>query len=401
MKIGIDASRANAKKKTGTEWYSYNLIQELKSAVPDDVRVILYSKEPLQDGLEDLPENWESRVLCWPPRLLWTQVRLSLEMLKLWNRPKLLFVPAHTIPVFHPRSVLVAHDIGFERIKELYEDKDIGYESSIFRKFLKLLIKLVTFGNYGTSELDYHRWAMKFGLREADHVITVSDFSKREIMEHYGVPEKDITTVHNGFSPDAYYPLKEKNAGILKKYKITTPYILFVGRLELKKNLPKFIIAFRELKKKYNIPHKLVLAGAPGYRYEDIEANIYESGLKDEVVEPGYVPQEHMNELMNMADLFVLPSYYEGFGIPLLEAMSAGTAVACSDIPALREVGGGGAVFFNPDSTHDMAEKIFNLISDNEKKQALIKKGKTNIKRFSWDKCAQETWQIIAKECGM
>ncbi|MBU0731525.1 glycosyltransferase family 4 protein [Patescibacteria group bacterium] len=401
MKIGIDASRANQPNKTGTEWYSYNLIQKLKKIIPEDVRVVLYSKEPLQDGLENMPKNWESKVLNWPPQFLWTQIRLSLEMLKLWNRPKLLFVPAHTIPVFHPRSVLVAHDIGFERIKELYENKDIGYKSTILRKILKILVILVTFGNYGTSELDYHRWAMKFGLKEADHIITVSDFSKKEIMDHYGVPEKDITAIHNGFSPDAYFPLKEKKADILKQYKITTPYILFVGRLELKKNLPKFIIAFRKLKQNYKIPHKLVLVGSPGYRYEDIEANIFESKLKDDVIEPGYVEQDHMNELMNMADLFVLPSYYEGFGIPILEAMSAGTAVACSDIPALKEVGNKAAVYFNPDSEQDMAEKIFDLISDNAKKQELIAKGKQNIKKFSWDKCARETWKVIIKECGM
>ncbi|MBU0671059.1 glycosyltransferase, partial [Patescibacteria group bacterium] len=207
MKIGIDASRANQKNKTGTEWYSYNLIQELKKIIPENVKVVLYSKEPLENGLGILPQNWESKILNWPPKFLWTQIRLSLEMLKLWNRPKLLFIPAHTVPIFHPpKTILVAHDIGFEKMKELYGDKEIGYQSNILKSFLKFLVKLVTFGQYGTSELDYHRWAMKHGLREASKIITVSDFSKKEICEHYNIDPKNISVVYNGFSSNEYFP---------------------------------------------------------------------------------------------------------------------------------------------------------------------------------------------------
>lgn len=402
MKIGIDASRANQKNKTGTEWYSYHLIQELKKIVPANIKVVLYSKEPLQDGLENLPPNWESKVLNWPPKFLWTQIRLSLEMIKLWNRPQLLFIPAHTVPIFHPpKTVLVAHDIGFEKMTELYGDKKIGYKSSFFRKLLKLLVKITTFGQFGTSELDYHRWAMKHGLREASKIITVSNFSKKEISEHYRLDPESIDVVYNGFSSHEYFPIqnKEKNVDkykkILKKYNISTPYILFVGRLEIKKNLPDFILAFAKLKQKYKIPHKLVLVGSPGYRYEDIEANIYESQLKDDVIEPGYVDQKDMNILMNFADIFVLPSLYEGFGIPVLEAMSAGTSVACSNIGSLKEVGGDACQYFDPENKADMAEKIFKLISDNNLKHKLKTRGFENIKRFSWKKCARETWKIL------
>lgn len=395
MKIGIDASRANQKNKTGTEWYSYNLIQELKKIIPENVKVVLYSKEPLENGLGILPQNWESKILNWPPKFLWTQIRLSLEMLKLWNRPKLLFIPAHTVPIFHPpKTILVAHDIGFEKMKELYGDKEIGYQSNILKSFLKFLVKLVTFGQYGTSELDYHRWAMKHGLREASKIITVSDFSKKEICEHYNIDPKNISVVYNGFSSNEYFPIKNKDFN-LEKYCISGSYILFIGRLEAKKNLPNFIKVFSQLKKEYNIPHKLVLVGSPGYKYEDIEANIYEYKLKNEVIEPGYVKQKDMNELMNAADIFVLPSLYEGFGIPILEAQSAGTPVAASDIGSLKEVGGDACQYFDPKNINDMSEKIFKLISDNSLKEKLIHKGFENIKRFSWKKCAQETWKIL------
>ena len=108
-----------------------------------------------------------------------------------------------------------------------------------------------------------------------------------------------------------------------------------------------------------------------------------------------------MNILMNFADIFTLPSYYEGFGIPILEAMSADTAVACSNIPALKEVGGDACIYFNPEKKEDMAKKIFALISNNSEKEKLIKLGANNIKRFSWEKCAKNTWQVLKKQCGI
>ena len=112
MTIGIDASRANLKKKTGTEWYAFYLIEELKKVIPAEYRVILYSKEPLQGDLGKLPVNWKNKVLNWPPKFLWTQMRMSLEMLKFWSRPNILFVPAHTIPIVHPKKQFLLHMIS-------------------------------------------------------------------------------------------------------------------------------------------------------------------------------------------------------------------------------------------------------------------------------------------------
>ena len=242
--IGIDASRANKIEKTGTEWYSYYLIQELKKIIPDSVRVILYSKKPLRGNLAKLPKNWQAKTLPWPPVFLWTQIRMSLQMLKFWSRPDVLFVPAHTIPVIHPKkTVLVAHDIGFEKKAELYGDKDIGYDNNFLRKFLKFLVRTVTWGEYGTTELDYHRWSMRFAIKHATQIITVSNFSKKEIVEHYKLPEKRITVVHNAFAKNKYSPIKDKTLehyqDVLKKYKIKQPYLLFIGRKEYKKNMQR------------------------------------------------------------------------------------------------------------------------------------------------------------------
>ncbi len=370
--IGLDASRANKKEKTGTEWYSYYLIQELKKIIPAQIRVILYSKEPLTNGLEKLPAHWQSRVLHWPPRLLWTQIRLSLAMLNPLTRPDLLFIPAHTIPLCHPRkTILVAHDIGFEKMAKLYSGR----------------------------ELDYHRWAMRYAVKKAQQIITVSHFSQKEIIDFYHLPEKKIAVVHNGFAKNNYYPLtpSAKDQTILNKYRLQRPYLLFIGRLEEKKNIPTLIEAFAEFKKKVKIPYQLVLVGQPGYGYLKIEAKIYKLGLKDSVIEPGYLPPEDINLIMNQAELFVFPSLYEGFGIPVLEAFSAGTPVVCSQIPPLQEVGGEACQYFDPQDKKAMADTIFSVLNNQPLKEKMRATGTARLAHFSWSKCAAETWKVIAK----
>ena len=137
MIIGIDASRANKQEKTGTEWYAYHMIQEWKHLADPHDQFILYSKEKLTGELADLPSNFRSRVLSWPPKLLWTHFRLAWEMF--WHAPDRLFVPSHTIPIIHPKNTTTTfHDAGFERYEHLYSDKFIGPKNIFFKKLLTL-----------------------------------------------------------------------------------------------------------------------------------------------------------------------------------------------------------------------------------------------------------------------
>lgn len=368
MRIGIDASRANLDNKTGTEWYAFNLIEQFKKIIPSNFSVVLYSKEPLKNELKNLPKNWRNKVLSWPPRFLWTQVRLSFEMLKFWNRPDLLFIPAHTIPLIHPKkTILVAHDIGFEKNAGLYDKKNLAY----------------------------HRWAMRYAIKHAYHIITVSNFSRDEIINFYHCKKNSVTAVYNGFNDLNKFLYPQNNSLILQNLGIKKPYLLFVGRLEQKKNIPKLIEAFAWLKNKFKIPHRLVLIGMPGFRYEDIIANINKFKIKNEVIELGYVEKNNLASIMQQADLFIFPSQYEGFGIPILEAMSLGTPVVCSVIPALQEIAGNAAQYFNLDSAEKMAEKIHIVLNDESAKKKLIEQGYQRIKLFSYKNCADNTWNII------
>lgn len=358
MMIGIDASRANSEHRTGTEWFSYHVIQELKRIIPNEYQVVLYSKEPLRDALADLPSHWRSRVLRWPPQRLWTQMRLSLEML--FAPPDLLYIPSHTLPVIHPAQVVtVIHDVGFERLPELY----------------------------GKSERAYHRFAVRFALKYASEIITVSAFTKKEIMDVYRVSGEQIHVIPNGLNAARQSTPVHRNAD--------TPYFFYLGRLERKKNTSRLVKAFAAFKKQYTKPMRLILAGARGYGSDEVDAMIQQEGMEDDVRIMGWTPEKDVRVLLEQAQAFVFPSLYEGFGIPLLEAMQAGVPVLASDIPALREVADDAALFFDPASVASIAHALQQMAENSTLRTQCIERGKKRAAQFSWKKTAEQTWQRL------
>jgi glycosyltransferase involved in cell wall biosynthesis len=175
-------------------------------------------------------------------------------------------------------------------------------------------------------------------------------------------------------------------------------YLLFVGRLEERKNICGIIEAFDILKKKYNLPHKLVLAGKFGYGAENIKTNIKKSKYKSDIILPGYILDEEKFELLANAEVFLFPTFYEGFGLPILEAQSVSTPVITSNISSMPEVSGESAVLVDPKDANAIAEAAYKLISDESYKNDIIEKGYNNTKRFSWEKCAKEIAEIIIAE---
>lgn len=371
MTIGIDASRANKQNKTGVEWYSYYLIQELKKITPDDIQVILYANKKLTSGLENCPKNFKAKILAWLPIYLWTQIRLWWELIS--NPPNTLFVPAHTIP-FLPirkktRVYVTVHDVGFKRYPNLY--KKIQYY--------------------------YHDLTMRVIRRRADKIITISDFSKSEIIDLYKVDANQIIVIPLGYDKDKYNISVLANKNILDKYKIIQPYVLYIGRLEKKKNIGNMVKAMAYAKVS-NPDLKLVLAGNAGNDYEAIKNIITSSKLESEIILPGYIAEDDLPTVMKMAEIFLFPTLYEGFGLPILQAMAVGTPVVTSDIEPHREVAGGAAALANPYNPENIAKEINKIIKDKEFAAELKNRCLKRVSEFSWTETAIKTLAVISQK---
>jgi len=395
MLIGIDASRANKINKTGTEWYAYHVIQELKNLIHKEDQVVLYTKDKLIGDLSDLPENFTNKILKWPPIFLWTQIRLSWEVI--FHRPDVLFIPAHTIPIFSPKKTITTlHDVGFENFKELYSQKPIGPKNKLVRFIFGLFFRVLTLGKYKNNELDYHRWSARLAIKKTAKIITISQFSIDEITKYFKVDKNKICNVHNAC--DNNYKvindtiLIEK---ILQKYNIKDKYIFYVGRLEEKKNTPNLIKAFSILKKNTNSNLLLVLAGSPGFGYEKIRNIIKDNQLENSVKELGWIPNEDLPCLMNGAEIFVFPSAYEGFGIPIIEAMACGTPVITSNFGAMKEVAAEAALLVDSHDPYAISNGIKKLLDDKDLSAQLVKRGLARVKDFSWQDTTRQIRDLI------
>jgi len=423
MLIGIDASRANRSHKSGTEWYSYYLIRWL-AKLDDKNQYILYSDKPLKGGLLDLTtkqyfihfgcqeeikydkdgyqmlkspfNNFKAKILRWPFSFFWTLGRLSLEML--FNKPDILFIPSHTLPIVIPkRTINTIHDVAFERDRYLYRQDYMGPEDKILKKVINFFVRIFTWGKYGANSIDYLSWSTRFALKYAKRIIAVSNFTKYEILEIYGAKEDKIEVISNGYNKLLYRKINDQKKidEEIKKYGIVRPYILYVGRLEKKKNTPSLIEAFAIACENNNIKHNLVLIGDASFGYDEVNYVIEEFNISSRVIMPGWAEEEDLPYIYNGATAFIFPTKHEGFGIPILQAMSCQLPVIASSIPVLQEVAGKAAKFFNPYDVRSMAQAIEEILLDAELRQELIIKGNRRIKKFSWQKCAEETLAVI------
>jgi glycosyltransferase involved in cell wall biosynthesis len=401
MLIGIDASRANRKFKGGTEWYAYYLILEL-AKIDSTNQYVLYSDKPLTDELAELASkngNFKAKVLNWPFTYFWTQARLSLEML--FHAPDVLFVPAHTLPLIHPRkSVVTIHDIGFERQEELYSSDKIGPIGGLSGQAFNLLALFFTGGKFHSNEIDYHTWSTKYNLKHANKIIAVSEFTKQELIDVYHTSGSKIAVIYNGYNAELYRPIADKKEidSVLTKYGIKCPCIFYVGRLEKKKNTARLISAFGIMREKYkSLNYKLILVGNASLGFDEIKYVIEEFDLYSEVIITGWVPERDMPYIYNGASLFVFPSLYEGFGIPLVQAMATGVPIAASKTASIPEITAGAARLFNPNDEADMAEKMAEVLLDKQLAKKLIDRGNARVRDFSLAKCARETLAVLEK----
>ena len=237
------------------------------------------------------------------------------------------------------------------------------------------------------KNLTHLRRVVPRSIKKADFIITVSETVKNELIGEFGLdPDRCVVTT---IPPDSSYSVKNNNE-IHQKYGIPTKkYIFFIGNLEPRKDLPTLIRAYQKLPDAIKQEYSLVLAGGQGWKTAKSKAAIkraQEDG--DRVIHVGYVDQADASAFYQRASLFVMPSLYEGFGMPVLEALSSKTPVVASDIPVLREAGGNAAIYAQPQNSDDFSRKILSTLTDNELRAQLINNSIKHLEAFSWRKNA-------------
>ena len=369
MLIGIDASRSTVGQRTGTENYSLYLLRELL-ALNTGHRFRLYFNQAPPPGL--FPETVDHRVIPFPR--LWTHLRLSWEMLN--HAPDLLFVPSHVLPLNRPRrSVVTVHDLGYLYYPEAHT----------------------------LAQNVYLRWSTGFNARAASHVLADSEATRRDLVNRHQIPGDKIRVVYPG-RDETLAPIGDPAilADVQARHGLTESYLLYVGTLHPRKNLVRLVQAFSLLVQTpasdahSPIPNlQLVLAGQKGWLYDEILTQIHRLGLTKRVQLAGYVPEADLAALLSGARAFVYPSLYEGFGLPVLEAMACSTPVICSNVSSLPEVAGNAAVQVDPMDVEALAQALYDVLSDDGLRRQLIERGHQQVRRFSWRRCAEGTLQVF------
>jgi glycosyltransferase involved in cell wall biosynthesis len=359
MEIGIDASRAFGKEKTGTENYSHELLRAL-TGLPSDHHFTLYVRKGTKIDFE-LPPNFSTREIGGD--FLWTQLSLSGEMLR--NLPDVLFVPAHTLPFMRPRrSVVTMHGLEFRHCPECYPFKE------------RLLLEINTLLN----------------TLFASRIIAVSGNTKRDLVEIYRYKPEKIAVVYHGVEDE----------GLAQKKEHEGFNFLYIGRLEKRKNIVRLVRAFEKFRQSLGDTTSkegitLTLAGKDGFGADEIRKAVEDSPYRKDISLSGYVPETEKASIYATADAFVFPSLYEGFGLPVMDAMSRGVPVICSDSSSLRELGEGAALLVDPKDEENIATAMRTIFTDETKRQELIRQGYARVKDRSWERCARETLEALLK----
>lgn len=237
-------------------------------------------------------------------------------------------------------------------------------------------------------------------LARAQQVIAVSESTRDTIAEAFKCPLTKITVTPEAADERFFRPAEpERISRIAKKYGIEGEYVLTVGTLEPRKNLKTLLLAFAALRRK--VDEQLVVVGGHGWLFEETEQLLHKLGLGDRVVLTGYVPDDELPALYAGAKAFAFPSHYEGFGIPLLEAMASGTPVVTSNTSSMPEVGGTAALYFDPDDEKGMRLAIERVLGDEKLRERLVEAGHERAKQFSWERTAQKTLGVYYRALGL
>lgn len=364
MRIGV-MLRHLRQHEGGVKVYTLKLLEHLLAIDGDNEYVLLYNSPELL-GTYAGRSNVEERVVRMPSKLLWDQVAVPLIARR--ARLDLIFNPKFSVPLLTSRrSVFVLQGSDW----------------------------FVMPWNQRWHDRINHKTLTPLYCRKADAIISVSNSVKRDVVAHVGVPGEKVKIVHYGLDERLFRPVRDPEAlaSLRQKYSLPRDFLLFVGQVYPAKNFGGILRAFARLRGR--IPHKLVVAGEVRWKYAGEVALIQELGLEGDVAFTGWVPQAELPAFYSLAGAFLFPSVYEGFGMPLLEAMACGCPIVTATTGSPPEVVDGAALLADPADDAAIAEATYRVVSNPVLREQLVERGLRRARDFSWEKCARETLEVL------
>lgn len=371
MLIGIDGNEANVVDRVGVNTYAFEIIKSIKKLQDiGEVKhklIVFLKNKPLPDmPLEN--KNFKYKII--KGEGMWLIKKLMPFIYKMRKKPNVLFSPSH-------------YTIPFSPIPKVCAIMDLGYleSSGQFSKKTFWQLKYWTANSISTSK----------------YIIAISNTTKKDIIKHYSTSEKKIFVTHLGYDSEKFNTnIQSSEVGrVKKKYSIVTDYVLYLGTLKPSKNIEGLLDAFSIIADKRPVT-TLVIAGKKGWMYESIFKKVQDLAIMDKVIFTDYVPEEDKAPLIKGAKVFVLPSFWEGFGIDALSAMAVGTPVVVSNAGSLPEITGGAAEVVDPKDPKKMMRAILDILNmDPQRYNGIMVATKMHLADFSWEKCARETLNIL------
>jgi glycosyltransferase involved in cell wall biosynthesis len=371
-RVGLNAhllSRSASYRSAGVSHYIDRLLAHLPQ-VDQSLRYVALAGHPLET------RGWETHVSRWrtespPARILWEQVAQPWRASR--ARLDLLHAPVYVGPVVSTCPVIVTvHDLSFYRYPELFRPQNRVYLQAMTRRT----------------------------VQHAAAVIAVSESTRRDIVRLLNVPESRIVVIPNGVDAEMR-PVTDvsRREALRQRYDLPDHFMLFLGTLEPRKNLTTLLEAYARYRRNGG-RHALVIAGAKGWYYDAVYETASRLDLGDAVRFPGYIPQDELPLWYSLADLFVYPSLYEGFGLPPLEAMACGTPVITSNVSSLPEVMGEGGMCVDPHDPLVLAEAMGAVLGDAGLYRRLVRLGREQSQRYSWAETARQTASLYHRVLG-
>ena len=369
MRIGLNLLYLIPGVVGGTETYAVSFIRALAKVDSNNEYMLFLNHEASDLRFTDAPNF---RTVVAPLRAVRRAVRYAWEQLVLPRQALAVHLDVlHSLAYVGPLFVRCAHVVTIYDLNYLAQQDTMP---RVRRRALKFFIERLA--------------------RRADHILTASEFSRREIMEHLLIPTERITVAHG-----AAGELARGNGGvswrdIMCRYGIEEPFVMAFSSQSPHKNIPRLVQAFERVS--HTVEHSLVLVGNLP---EDgrVQTAINSTGVARRIRTTGFVPEEDLTVLLEHADLLVLPSLYEGFGLPVLEAQMAGVPVACSNAASLPEVAGEGAMLFDPRSVDEIAGALHRCLRDSAVRELLVQRGRVNVRRYSWERSARTALDVYRR----